>query len=92
VPRLRIAASLLLCAFAVSALAAEERPPLTKEQERANFHPRRLGIEVAARRAGFERRLEMENASLLSVEKTKLNVQAERETGFDGEDVPGEQD
>ncbi len=59
---------LILCAFLFSAplLVADEKPLLTKEQERRKFHPRRLGMEAAARQAGYEKRLEMEKASLLS--------------------------
>jgi photosystem II stability/assembly factor-like uncharacterized protein len=64
---LRVASFALFSAAAISApLAAEEKPLLTKEQERQKFHPRRLGMEAAARQAGFQRRLEMEGASLLS--------------------------
>ena len=62
----RIASSTLLCALAALPLAADERPALTKEQERARFHPRRLGMEPAARQAAFQKRLDMEKASLLS--------------------------
>jgi hypothetical protein len=37
----------LLGAIALSApAAAQEKPPLTKEQERQKFHPRRLGMDV----------------------------------------------
>jgi len=59
---------LILCAFDLSAplLLADEKPLLTKEQERQKFHPRRLGMEAAARQAGYQKRLEMEKASLLS--------------------------
>ena len=64
---LRVASFALLCALAVAApLAADDKPPLTKEQERQKFHPRRLGMEAAARQAGYQKRLEMEKASLLS--------------------------
>ena len=65
---LRIASFALLCALVVSpALAtADDKPPLTKEEERLKFHPRRLGMEAAARQAAFEKRREMEKASLLS--------------------------
>ncbi|HLN58042.1 MAG TPA: glycosyl hydrolase, partial [Thermoanaerobaculia bacterium] len=65
----RIASFAVLCAaaLAVSApLAADEKPPLTKEQELQKFHPRRLGMDAAARQAGYRKRLEMEKASLLS--------------------------
>jgi len=59
---------LILCALVFSAplLLADEKPLLTKEQERQKFHPRRLGMEAAARQAGYQKRLEMEKASLLS--------------------------
>jgi len=59
---------LVLSAFVFSAplLLADEKPLLTKEQERQKFHPRRLGMGAAARQAGYEKRLEMEKASLLS--------------------------
>ncbi len=56
----------MLCALAAASILADEKPLLTKEQERQKFHPRRLGKEAAARQAGFEKRLEMEKASLLS--------------------------
>ncbi|HKF44596.1 MAG TPA: glycosyl hydrolase [Thermoanaerobaculia bacterium] len=52
--------------FASSGIAADEKPPLTKEQERVKFHPRKLGMEPAARVAASQKRLEMEKASLLS--------------------------
>jgi photosystem II stability/assembly factor-like uncharacterized protein len=42
-----------------------QKPPLTKEQERERFHPRREGMPPAPRRAGYERRLQMEKDSLL---------------------------
>jgi len=59
---------LILCAFVFSAplLLADQKPRLTKEQERQKFHPRRPGMEAAARQAGYQKRLEMEKASLLS--------------------------
>ena len=47
-------------------LAADDKPPLTKEEERAKFHPRRLGMDPAARAGAYQRRVEMEKASLLS--------------------------
>jgi photosystem II stability/assembly factor-like uncharacterized protein len=47
-------------------LPADDKPPLTKEQERLKFHPRRLGTDAAARQAAYQRRAEMEKASLLS--------------------------
>src|SRR5438876_3698148 len=47
-------------------LPADDKPPLTKEQERQKFHARRLGTDADARKAAFERRAEMEKASLLS--------------------------
>ncbi len=63
----RIASLMLLCAAALAApLAADDKPPLSKEQERQKFHPRRLGMDAAERQAGFVKRLEMEKASLLS--------------------------
>jgi photosystem II stability/assembly factor-like uncharacterized protein len=39
--------------------------PLSKEEERARFHPRRAGMDAATRLAGFARRLDMEKASPL---------------------------
>jgi photosystem II stability/assembly factor-like uncharacterized protein len=45
--------------------AASPRPALTKEEERERFHPRSAGMDAATRLAGFERRREMEKASLL---------------------------
>jgi hypothetical protein len=65
----RIPAALACVALAGLALAdtAEPpKPPLTKTEEREKFHPRALGMDAAARRAGFTRRQEMEKASLLS--------------------------
>ncbi|HYR46807.1 MAG TPA: glycosyl hydrolase, partial [Thermoanaerobaculia bacterium] len=65
-----LVSSLVLCAIAAcaapAALFAGDKPPLTKEQERVRFHPRRLGMDAAARQAGFLRRGEMEKASPLA--------------------------
>ena len=55
-----------LLILAAPARAAEEKPALTKEQERAKFHPRRLGMEASARLAASEKRGEMEKASMLT--------------------------
>ncbi len=63
---LRLASLVLLFAPAIFTVRADDKPPLTKEQERQMFHPRRLGMEAAARQAGYQKRLEMEKASLLS--------------------------
>ncbi|HEV8118218.1 MAG TPA: glycosyl hydrolase, partial [Thermoanaerobaculia bacterium] len=63
----RVLCFVLLASLAAAGPArAEEKPPLTKEQERARFHPRKLGMEPAARLAAAQKRLEMEKASLLS--------------------------
>lgn len=64
----RILSTLVFCVFAVAVapLPAEDKPPLTKEQERLKFHPRRLGTDAAARQGAHLKRLEMEKASLLS--------------------------
>jgi photosystem II stability/assembly factor-like uncharacterized protein len=58
-------AFLCATAFAVTAYTADTDRPLTKEEERARFHPRRTGTDAAARLAGFTRRVEMEKASPL---------------------------
>jgi len=42
------------------------RPPLTKEEERAKFHPRTLGMDAATRLTAFAKRQQMEKASPLS--------------------------
>jgi photosystem II stability/assembly factor-like uncharacterized protein len=42
------------------------RPALTKEQERAKFHPRTLGMDAATRSSAYTRRQQMEKASPLS--------------------------
>jgi photosystem II stability/assembly factor-like uncharacterized protein len=58
----------LLCAAALPIGAAstpDTDRPLTKDEERARFHPRRTGMAAAARLAGFARRLEMEKSSPL---------------------------
>lgn len=47
-------------------LAADDKPPLTKEQEKLKFHPRRVGMDAAARLAAQQKRLEVEKASLFS--------------------------
>ncbi|HYT32848.1 MAG TPA: hypothetical protein VEO37_09660, partial [Thermoanaerobaculia bacterium] len=47
----------------VSPLFADEKPPLTKEQEREKFHPRRLGMDAETRLAGWARRQQMEKES-----------------------------
>ena len=64
----RILSTLVFCVFAAvpAGVAADDKPPLTKEQERLKFHPRRLGTDAAARQAAHQKRLEMEQASLLS--------------------------
>jgi photosystem II stability/assembly factor-like uncharacterized protein len=63
----RVVPFALLGALAVSGpVAAADKPPLTKEQERQKFHPRRVGSEAAARLAAYQRRTEMEKASVLS--------------------------
>ncbi len=65
----RVLSSLLFCGVAaVSAtpIVAADKPPLTKEQQSARFHPWRRGMDAAAREAGYKRRVEMEKASLLS--------------------------
>lgn len=63
----RIIAFALFCVPAFAPLvAADEKPPLSKEQERARFHPRRLGMDAAARQAGFARRAEMEKVSQIA--------------------------
>jgi hypothetical protein len=64
----RILSILVLCVFAVASapLAADDKPPLSKAQERQKFHPRRLGTDAAARQAAHQKRLEMEKVSLLS--------------------------
>lgn len=58
--------SVLAWALGMSALADEaapRKPSLTKEQERAKFHPRSRGMDARTRLAGFERRREMEKVS-----------------------------
>ncbi|HET8648217.1 MAG TPA: hypothetical protein VFO85_22160, partial [Vicinamibacteria bacterium] len=58
----------LLCAVVAAAPAAaqdDKDRALTKDEERARFHPRRTGMEAARRLAGFSRRLELEKASRL---------------------------
>ena len=69
-PNSRFVPSLVLCALAAgifpATLRADEKPPLTKEQERQKFHPRRLGMSAADRNAGYARRQEMEKASHIS--------------------------
>jgi hypothetical protein len=64
----RILSTLVLCVFAAGPvpLAAADKPPLTKEEERQKFHPRRVGSDAATRQAAYRRRAEMEKASLLS--------------------------
>ncbi len=56
--------------FGAAALAtplqADEKAPLTKEQERLKFHPQRLGMDAAARLTGYQKRLDLEKTSLLS--------------------------
>ena len=42
------------------------KPALTKEQERAKFHPRTLGMDAAARATAFAKRQQMEKASPLA--------------------------
>jgi len=53
-----------------SLVAADEmtpsKPPLTKEQEKEKFHPRREGMPPAPRLAGYERRRQMEKDSPLA--------------------------
>jgi photosystem II stability/assembly factor-like uncharacterized protein len=64
----RTVSPFLFCVLtaAAAAVAAADKPPLTKEQQSAKFHPRRAGMDAAARQAGYRRRVEMEKASLLS--------------------------
>ncbi len=61
--------ALVLVALAAPALAqkgeSSRKPALSKEEERARFHPRALGMEPGPRLAAYQRRLEMENASPL---------------------------
>jgi photosystem II stability/assembly factor-like uncharacterized protein/predicted nucleic acid-binding Zn-ribbon protein len=60
--------------FLIAALAAStsisatpaDKPPLTKQQEREQFHPSRLGMDAATRLAGYARRQEMEQATPLA--------------------------
>ena len=42
------------------------KPPLTKEQERAKFHPRTVGMDAATRLTAYAKRQEMEKASPLA--------------------------
>ena len=42
------------------------KPPLTKEQERAKFHPRALGMDAITRLTAYAKRQQMEKASPLS--------------------------
>jgi hypothetical protein len=68
----RIASFLFLCAASLaSPLAAEDKPPLTKEQERVKFHPRRVGMDAAARQAGYRKRLEMPIVLLSGMQFTR---------------------
>lgn len=60
-----VAALLALTAGAAADEATPQKPPLTKEEERAKFHGRRTGMEPGPRLAGYARRLEMERASPL---------------------------
>src|SRR6202162_572376 len=64
----RILSTLVFCVFAAApaGVTADDKPPLTKEQERLKFHPPRLRMGAAARQAAHQKRLEMEQASLLS--------------------------
>jgi photosystem II stability/assembly factor-like uncharacterized protein len=62
-----------LADFGLSQAPATKEPPipppkprLTKEQERAKFHPRTLGMDAATRLSAFARRRQMEMASPLS--------------------------
>jgi photosystem II stability/assembly factor-like uncharacterized protein len=68
VRRFLIASGLLAFAFTPtpSPLLADEKPPLTKEQEREKFHPRRLGMDAETRLAGWARRQQMEKESPLA--------------------------
>jgi photosystem II stability/assembly factor-like uncharacterized protein len=65
-----IAALLALALASPVPLRADEttpqKPPLTKEQEREKFHPRRAGMPPEHRLDGYARRLEMEQQSLLA--------------------------
>jgi hypothetical protein len=70
----RLVRSRLFCAFLVLAAApplvaqkgeVARKPPLTKEEEKAKFHPPARGMDPAARLAGYEQRLRMEEASPL---------------------------
>lgn len=67
--------SLAACLVLATAVAARpalaqqgespRRPPLSKEEERAKFHPPARGMDPAPRLAGYEQRLRMEAASPL---------------------------
>jgi photosystem II stability/assembly factor-like uncharacterized protein len=59
------AALLALSAPAFADEATPLKPPLTKEQEKERFHPRREGMPPEPRLAGYARRLAMEKESLL---------------------------
>src|SRR5215212_7870492 len=45
--------------------ATPQKAPLTKEQEKERFHPRREGMPPEPRLAGYAQRLAMEKESLL---------------------------
>src|SRR4051794_10396908 len=46
--------------------ATPPRPPLTKEEERALFHPHREGMPPGPRLAGYDKRMQMEKDSLFA--------------------------
>ena len=50
----------------VADTAADSKPPLTKVETRQKFHPRRLGMDAAARLSGYAQRQEMEKGSKLA--------------------------
>ena len=93
----RSAALAVAAAIMAAASAADEmtprKPPLSKEEERAKFHPRVLGMEPGPRLAGYARRLEMEAASPLAALRFR-NVGPEVQGGriVDIEGVPGRPD
>jgi photosystem II stability/assembly factor-like uncharacterized protein len=60
-----LALATLLAAPAAGDERTPQKPPLSKEEELVKFHPRRTGMEPAARLAGYARRLELEGSSLL---------------------------
>ena len=68
--RLPRACVVFVLATAAAPLLAQKgevarKPPLTKEEEKAKFHPPARGMDPAPRLAGYEQRLRMEQASPL---------------------------